>query len=105
MIGKIDYLKHYVKNVVKSIVCSIDHDCFAQYLYQSSSFFYNICSIEKLIMFYIFKANISNWARIVSENIHLVDLNVFYILFTIFIVEHNIDWHLLSSDAWKWMLL
>ena len=60
MIEKINFLKHCVKDAVENVVCSIDDDFFAQYLYQSNLFFYHIRSIKEFTMFYAFKANIPN---------------------------------------------
>ena len=76
MIEKIDFLKYCVKSVVESVVCSIDDDFFVQYSYQLSSFFYHVRSIKEFTMFYVFKANISNWTRTIFENVNFVELNV-----------------------------
>ena len=76
MIEKINFLKYYVKDAVKSVVCSIDDDFFTQCSCQLNSFFHHIRSIEESTMFYVFKANISNWAKAIFENVDFVKLDV-----------------------------
>ena len=76
MIEKINFLKHCVKGAVKSVVCSIDDNFFAQYSCQSSSFSHYVRSIERSTMFYAFKTNILNWTKTIFENVNLVELDV-----------------------------
>ena len=76
MIERINFLKYCVKDAVKSAVYSINDDFFIQYSCQLNSFFYHIRSIKEFTMFYAFKTNISNWTRIIFENIDLVELDV-----------------------------
>ena len=76
MTEKIDFLKDCVKDVVESAVCSIDDNFFTQCSCQSSSFFYHVRWIKEFTMFYVFKANIPNWTKIIFENIDLVEFDV-----------------------------
>ena len=76
MIKKVDFLKHYVKGAVERIVCSIDDDFFVQCSCRSNLFFHHIRLIKELTIFYVFKMNISNWAKAIFANVDFVELNV-----------------------------
>ena len=95
MIEKIDFLKYCVKDVVENVIYSIDDDFFVQCLCQSSLFFHYVRLIKEFMMFYIFKANISNWTKSFFNNVDLVELDV--ILYVIYNFYNAISYELTSA--------
>ena len=65
-----------INDTLTNVTSSSDSNWLSQNSYQFSSFFHDVRLIEEFTIFYVLETNISNWTRIIFENVDLVELDV-----------------------------